>query len=314
MNASLRQNILSSLDASPTPYHAVDVVRAALLDHGYLPLDEGRPWDLQSGGRYFVTRRDASLLAFRYGQQDLAASGLRIIGAHTDSPALKIKPRPEKVSQGYFQLGLEVYGGALLSPWFDRDLSIAGRVTVKSGENLRSHLVNFQRPVAVIPSLAIHLDRTANEGRALNAQEHMRPVLLQNPEPGLTFRSLLQRQLEKEGCRVSEAEILDFDLCFYDTQNAALVGMHEEFVTSARLDNLLSCFVGLQAFLDSEGDTSAVLALFDHEEVGSQSNIGAQGNMLTAFCERLLPTAESRMRMLHNSLLLSVDNAHGIHP
>jgi aspartyl aminopeptidase len=314
MNASLRQNILSSLDASPTPYHAVDVVRAALLDHGYLPLDEGRPWDLQPGGRYFVTRRDASLLAFRYGQQDLAASGLRIIGAHTDSPALKIKPRPEKVSQGYFQLGLEVYGGALLSPWFDRDLSIAGRVTVKSGENLRSHLVNFQRPVAVIPSLAIHLDRTANEGRALNAQEHMRPVLLQNPEPGLTFRSLLQRQLEKEGCRVSEAEILDFDLCFYDTQNAALVGMHEEFVTSARLDNLLSCFVGLQAFLDSEGDTSAVLALFDHEEVGSQSNIGAQGNMLTAFCERLLPTAESRMRMLHNSLLLSVDNAHGIHP
>jgi aspartyl aminopeptidase len=311
---TLLTGLLDFLTASPTPYHAVNNISRELLHHGFVALDEGQPWDLRPGGRYFVTRRDASILAFRYGTDDLTQSGLRVIGSHTDSPALKVKPRPEKISHGYFQLGVEVYGGVLLSPWFDRDLSIAGRVTVKDGNGLRSHLINFQKPIAIIPSLAIHLDRTANEGRALNAQEQMRPMLLQNPESGFSFKSLLQKQLAQEGCQVGEDEILDFDLCFYDTQKAALVGVHEEFVASARLDNLLSCFAGLQALLQSQGEASAVLALFDHEEVGSQSNIGAQGNLLAAFSERLMPETQNRLRMLHKSLLLSVDNAHGIHP
>lgn len=310
----LSTGLLDFLQASPTPYHAVDMARRELLHHGFVALDEGQPWDLRPGGRYFITRRDASILAFRYGQGDLAECGLRVIGSHTDSPALKVKPRPEKISQGYFQLGVEVYGGVLLGPWFDRDLSIAGRVTLKHGDALRSHLINFKRPIAIIPSLAIHLDRAANEGRALNAQEQMRPILLQNPEAGFTFKSLLQQQLAQESCNVREEEILDFDLCFYDTQKATLAGVNEEFVVSARLDNLLSCYVGLQAFLHSGGEASSVLALFDHEEVGSQSNAGAQGNLLMAFCERLMPVTENRLRMLHKSLLLSVDNAHGIHP
>lgn len=312
--SNLLTGLLEFLQASPTPYHAVDRVRRELLNQGFVALDEAQVWDLRPGGRYFVTRRDASLLAFRYGMDDLSQSGLRIIGAHTDSPALKVKPRPEKVSQGYFQLGVEVYGGVLLAPWFDRDLSIAGRVTVKDSAGLRSHLINFNKPVAIIPSLAIHLDRTVNEGRALNAQEQMRPLLLQNPEADFSFKTLLQQQLSRAGVVAQEEDILDFDLSFYDTQEPALVGVQAEFVTSARLDNLLSCFVGLQALLQGQGETSAVLALFDHEEVGSQSNIGAQSNLLTAFCERLVPAAEARLRMLHQSLLLSVDNAHGIHP
>lgn len=310
----LLTGLLDFLQASPTPYHAVDAVRRALLQHGFTALDEGQPWDLRPGGRYFLTRRDATILAFRYGDGDPAQSGLRIIGSHTDSPALKVKPRPERVSQGYLQLGLEVYGGVLLGPWFDRDLSIAGRVTLRDGAGLRSHLLDFRRPIAIIPSLAIHLDRTANEGRALNAQEQMRPILLQNPEPGLSFKSLLQQQLALEGCQVVTDDILDFDLSFYDTQAPARVGVHGEFIASARLDNLLSCYVGLQALLQSQGDASAVLALFDHEEVGSQSNIGAQGNLLSAFCERVMPDPEGRLCMLHRSTLVSVDNAHGIHP
>jgi len=312
--SDLLTGLLDFLQASPTPYHAVDRIRQELLDHGFFALDEAQVWNLTPGGKYFVTRRDASILAFRYGAADLAESGLRIIGSHTDSPALKVKPRPEKISQGYLQLGVEVYGGVLLGPWFDRDLSIAGRVTVKDGDALRSYLIDFKRPIAIIPSLAIHLDRTANEGRALNAQEQMRPILLQNPGVGTTFKSLLQKQLAQEGCQIGEDAILDFDLCFYNTQKAALVGVQQEFVASARLDNLLSCYAGLQALLHSQGEASAVLTLFDHEEVGSQSDIGAQGNLLTAFCERLMPAGESRLRMLHKSLLLSVDNAHGIHP
>ena len=315
MSQTLRQQILAWLDASPTPYHAVEVVRTELLRHGYTALDEAQAWNLTPGNKYFLTRRDASILAFRYGQTDLIQSGLRIIGAHTDSPALKVKPKPERIAQGYFQLGLEVYGGVLLGPWFDRDLSLAGRVTVRDSSGLRNHLVNFRRPIAVIPSLAIHLDRTANEGRALNAQEQMRPVLLQNPEPGLSFKSLLHKEMVQTGFSgISEDDILDFDLSFYDTQRAAVVGLQEEFVASARLDNLLSCFVGLHALLNSGAEQSAVLALFDHEEVGSQSNIGAQGNLFTAFCERMMPAAEDRLRMLHCSLLLSVDAAHGVHP
>lgn len=314
MSSPICNKIMAWIDASPTPYHAVETVRWELTAAGYSELKEGEKWSLAPGGQYFITRRDASILAFRHGTADLIESGLRIAGAHTDSPALKVKPKPEKISQGYFQLGIEVYGGVLLAPWFDRDLSLAGRVTLKGEAGLRHQLVNFERPVATIPSLAIHLDRTANEGRALNAQEQMRPVLLQNPEPGLTFKALLARELMKNDGGVTEDDILDFDLSFYDTQKAAVVGLGGEFLASARLDNLLSCFVGLNAFLSSAGDQSAVLALFDHEEVGSQSHVGAQGNLLTAFIERLVPEPEARFRMLHNSLMLSVDNAHGIHP
>lgn len=314
MASPLCKKIMAWIDASPTPYHAVETARRELQAAGYIELKEGDQWQVRAGGRYFVTRRDASIVAFRHGNADLIENGLRIVGAHTDSPALKVKPKPEKISHGYFQLGVEVYGGVLLAPWFDRDLSLAGRVTVKDEAGLRHLLVNFERPIAIIPSLAIHLDRTANEGRALNAQEQMRPVLLQNPEPGLTFKALLARELANSGNTLNENDILDFDLSFYDTHKAAVVGLEEEFLASARLDNLLSCFVGLNAFLSAEGDQSAVLALFDHEEVGSQSHIGAQGNLLTALIERLAPQTEARFRMLHNSLMISVDNAHGIHP
>ncbi|MEY4588678.1 MAG: hypothetical protein RL497_754 [Pseudomonadota bacterium] len=305
-------NLLSFLHASPTPYHAVEQIKAALMAAHFTELDEKCAWDLKPGGRYFIVRREASLLAFVYGSASLTEAGIRILGAHTDSPCLKIKPRPEKSSQGYQQLGVEVYGGALLNPWFDRDLSIAGRVAAKTQSGGIIHpLVNFVRPIAVIPSLAIHLDRSANEQRTVNPQEDMRPILMQGGP--LDFRTLLLEQCHAQG-HGDVTEIYEYDLCLYDTQPPSMVGVRQEFIASARLDNLLSCYLGLQALLDAPGEQSALLLLTDHEEVGSQSDIGARSNLLNGFLQRLFDTDVSRLRALANSMMLSVDNAHGIHP
>jgi aspartyl aminopeptidase len=200
----------------------------------------------------------------------------------------------------------------LLNPWFDRDLSIAGRVAAKNTSGaMVQPLVDFKRPIAVIPSLAIHLDRTANDQKSVNPQEDMRPILVQNQ--ALDFRQQLLAQCAKQGiCDL--AEIYEYDLCLYDTQPATLVGLEQEFIASARLDNLLSCFLGLQALLAAEGEQSALLLLTDHEEVGSQSDVGARGNLLNGFLQRLFTQDTSRLRALANSMMLSVDNAHGIHP
>lgn len=309
--------LLTMLTASPTPYHAVRQAEQLLNANGFVKLDEAQVWRIDRGGRYYFTRRDASIIAFKVGSQAFEDCGFRIIGAHTDSPNLKVKPQPEKMNNTYFQLGIEVYGGVLLNTWFDRDLSIAGRVTVKTGAGLRHHLVNFEKAIAVIPSLAIHLDRNVNEGRAVNAQEHMRPILLQSSDVGVTLGEILARQLTVSGVETKAEAIVDFDLSFFDTQPAATTGLQDQFINSARLDNLLSCFIGLNAFVNapqSEEESPAILALFDHEEVGSQSDIGARSNMLLSLIERLVPDTEQRYRALHQSTLLSVDNAHGVHP
>lgn len=309
----LTADLLEFLNASPTPYHAVESVKKALHEAGFSRLNEGQPWDIKQAGRYYIERRNASIIAFKMGDAAFAETGFRIIGAHTDSPTLKVKPNPDIKSHSYSQLGVEVYGGVLLSPWFDRDLSIAGRVTYFDGDELRNALINFKRPIAVIPSLAIHLDRTANSGRELNPQTQMKPILMQGDEAS-SFKQLLIKELASNQIVVDEAAILEYDLSFYDTQPAATVGINNEFIASARLDNLLSCYVGLQAFLDSEDKTGSMLALFDHEEVGSTSAVGANSNMLPALFERLCPSVEERHRALANSVMFSVDNAHGIHP
>lgn len=308
------QTLVKHIAASPTPYHAVATVKRRLHEVGFTELHEADIWTLKPGGKYYLCRRDASIIAFAYGQAPLEQSGLRIIGAHTDSPALKVKPRPEKHSQGYFQLGIEVYGGVLLNPWFDRDLSLAGRVAIKTTNGIEHHLVDFERPIGNIPSLAIHLDRTANDGRCVNPQEHMAVVLSQADKEQMTFAEILAQKLGANDLTVTADDILDFDMSFYDAQPPSVVGLDESFICSARLDNLLSCFVGLEAFVQKSGEQSAVLALFDHEEVGSQSNTGARSNMLTSFLERLMPSAEQRYRALDRSFFLSADNAHGIHP
>lgn len=235
------------LDASPTPFHAVTSMIALLEIGGYRSLDESQAWDLKPGAKHYVTRNGSSIIAFVVGTEPLAKSGLRLAGAHTDSPCLMVKPQPEINNMGYFQLGVEVYGGALLNPWFDRDLSIAGRIVYRDqAQQLKQKAVDFKQPVAMIPSLAIHLDREANSGRSINAQNDIPPVLFL--EDGLTgstdFRTLLADRFLGE-----DSEVLDYELCFYDTQPAAEIGLKQEFLGQVCLWCLIKKTLFLSCFL-----------------------------------------------------------------
>ncbi|MGH1371972.1 MAG: M18 family aminopeptidase [Cellvibrionaceae bacterium] len=309
------QRLLTFLRESPTPFHAVDSIKMRLDAAGFECLEESEQWELQPSQRYYVCRNDSSIIAFTYGNKPLEESGIRMVGAHTDSPCLKVKPQPELSRQGYFQLGVETYGGVLLNPWFDRDLSLAGRVTYRTDKGLvTSELVDFKRALATIPSLAIHLDREANKNRSINAQTDIPPVLMQiDDKEKIDFRELLAETLRANGVE-DVNKVLDFELSFYDTQAPAVTGWKNEFIASARLDNLLSCFIGLEALLEAKSDQSLLLVCNDHEEVGSRSACGAQGPMLADFLNRLLPEPQSRLRTIAQSLMISADNAHGIHP
>jgi aspartyl aminopeptidase len=308
--------LLGFLGTATTPFHAVREMASRLEAGGFTRLREDEPWTLSPGGRHYVTRNGSSLVAFILGERSGPPEGIRMVGAHTDSPCLVVKPIPEKVSNGYFQLGVEVYGGALLNPWFDRDLSLAGRVSYQcEGGQLRSALVDYRDPIAFIPSLAIHLDREANNTRSVNPQKDIPPVLCRwGTDDKPDFRELLKTRLLQEhpGCQAEK--VLDYDLNFYDTQKPALVGLHREFVASARLDNLLSCFTGLQALLACDGTASSLLVCNDHEEVGSLSAAGAQGPFLRSVLERLAGDDQHVAALVDRSMMISVDNAHGVHP
>ena len=314
MHNTPSQGLLDFLKRSPSPFHATQSMAEALQAAGYQALDERETWQLQPQGRYYVTRNDSSIIAIKLGQHDPVQHGIRMVGAHTDRPCLKVKPQPELARHGYWQLGVEVYGGVLLSPWFDRDLSLAGRVTFKHNEQLQSRLIDFKHAIASIPSLAIHLNREANSGWAINAQTELPPVLAQlQGETKQDFRALLADQLQREHA-ISDACVLDYELCFYDSQPAALIGLNQDFIASARLDNLLSCYSGLQALLNSNDQHSQVLVCTDHEEVGSNSACGADGPFLEQVLRRVLNSEEDFVRCIQHSLLISADNAHGIHP
>ena len=305
------QALTAFLDASPTPFHAVSSISKILAKAGFTELNESDDWTLTPGDKHFVTRNGSSIIAFTLGAEPLADIGLRMVGAHTDSPCLMVKPQPEVTKNGYFQLGVEVYGGALLNPWFDRDLSIAGRVVYRdSKQQLKQQLVDFKRPVAMIPSLAIHLDPEANKGRTVNAQTDIPPILMLSDKVD-DFRTMLAAEFLPAG-----AEVLDYELCFYDTQGAAQIGINNEFLASARLDNLLSCFVATKALLQVDSSNTCLMVCNDHEEVGSVSAIGADGPFLEAVIARLNGCTESqeRSRVIDQSLMISCDNAHAAHP
>ncbi len=310
------EGLLNFLHASPTPFHAVRTLSAALEHSGYQKLTETESWTPQPQGRYFVTRNDSSIIAFSVGKNPLEQTGLRILGAHTDSPCLKVKPHAERTDAGYLQLGVEVYGGALLRPWFDRDLSLAGRVhyTTADGQ-LKSTLIDLGNPIAIIPSLAIHLDREVNNLGGVQPQQHLFPVLLQHAaqQKQLSLKAILQQHLQGQP-EYDGVDILDYELFLYDTQAPALIGLEQEFISSARLDNLLSCYIGLMSLLAASDQQTCLLICSDHEEVGSQSYCGAQSNFLESVLQRLTPPAEQYARSLAQSWMISIDNAHATHP
>ncbi len=315
-NTGFNKALCDFIDRSPTPFHAVLEMSKRLKAAGFVGLSESDSWVGLASGHYYVTRNDSSIIAFNLPAKDLATTGFRMIGAHTDSPCLKVKPNPEKTNAGLVQLGVEVYGGALLNPWFDRDLSLAGRVNyLDSDDTIQTALVNFNKPIAVIPSLAIHLDREANENRNINRQLHLPPILMvESEEDDFDFRMLLQGQLTKQDSALDIVSVLDYEISLYDVQAASLTGLREDFISSARLDNLLSCFAGLTAMIDSNNEHASLLVCTDHEEVGSVSSSGAQGSFLESVLLRLAGNTDDYHRMIKASMMISADNAHAIHP
>ena len=266
MREALNQGLIDFLKASPTPFHATAALAQRLEAAGYQRLDERDTWTTEANGRYYVTRNDSAIIAFKLGRHSPLQGGIRLVGAHTDSPCLRVKPQPELQRQGFWQLGVEVYGGALLAPWFDRDLSLAGRVTFRRDGKVESQLIDFKLPIAIIPNLAIHLNREANQGWAINAQTELPPILAQFAgDERVDFRAVLTEQLAREHGLNADV-VLDYELSFYDTQSAAVIGLNGDFIAGARLDNLLSCYAGLQALLTSETDETCVLVCNDHEE------------------------------------------------
>lgn len=310
------EGLCEFLSRATTPFHAVAAMVSEFEAAGFKALAEGSEWALEAGGKYYIVRNGSSIVAFGLGENAGPDEGMRMVGAHTDSPCLMVKPAPEKVRQGYFQLGVEVYGGALLNPWFDRDLSLAGRVSYQcEGGQLRTALIDYRDAIATVPSLAIHLDREANKNRSINPQKDILPILCQLPDgEKADFRELLRQRLLHEHPDCGVEKVLDYELCFYDTQPPALLGLQGDFVASARLDNLLSCYTGLQALLQWDGKSSVLLVCNDHEEVGSLSAAGAQGPMLGSVLKRLAGNDASYAALTDRSMMISADNAHGIHP
>lgn len=310
------EQLCEFLAVATTPFHAVAEMTRQLQASGFTALAEDTPWDLQAGGKHYVVRNGSSIVAFVLGRESGPQEGMRMVGAHTDSPCLMVKPVPEKKQQGYLQLGVEVYGGALLNPWFDRDLSLAGRVSYQCDKGqLRTALIDYRDAIATIPSLAIHLDREANKSRSINPQKHILPVLGQlEDDEKADFRALLKARLLQENPDCGVREVLDYELSFYDSQGPAIIGLEREFIASARLDNLLSCYTGLRALQQSDGAVSSLLVCNDHEEVGSLSAAGAQGPLLSSVLKRLAGDSQAYAALTERSMMISADNAHGIHP
>jgi len=307
--------LFSLLEDCPTPYHTTTYIQKRLSNEGFIALDEGESWRIEKGKKYHVAR-NGSLIAFSLGAKTTLDDGFRMIGAHTDSPSLQIKPHIRTNGAPYIMAGVEKYGGALLSTWFDRELSLAGLVTCSTRDSqVAQVLIDFKKPLLYIPSLAIHLNRKANEGMEINVQEHFSPILGQDEGQDFPdFIEILKSQINKDRPDVSIDGILGFDLFCYDLNKPATFGFKKDFLAAPRLDNLLSCHVGLEAICDAGEDTNALLLFTNHEEVGSTSSSGAIGNFIDLFMARILKDPEQRAICLHNSFLLSLDNAHATHP
>ncbi len=304
-------DFLSYLRGSPTPFHAVEQARRRLEAHGFRALDETEPWDRLAPGSYLVTSSGTNLFAFVLPAAREHRRQFRIVGAHTDSPNLRLKPNAEYTSEGYAQLGVEVYGGALLNSWLDRDLGIAGRVLVRDDRGaIASHLVCIDRPLLRVPQLAIHLDREVNDkGLVLNRQDHLAPVL------GLATGGASLAKLIAEAAGVAADRVVGSELMLFDIAAPTLGGAAGELIFSARLDNLAMCHAAVTAMQRVARPTAIpLIALFDHEEVGSTSAAGAGSAVLPRILERLVASREELHQACARSTCISADMAHAVHP
>jgi aspartyl aminopeptidase len=311
-------DLLEFIDGSPSPWHAVSTVEQHLLKQGFTALEETQSWQLNTGGSYFVVRGGASIIAFTLGKQALPDSGFRMIGAHTDSPSLRLKPHAAFSSDGLVRIGVEVYGGPILATFTDRDLSVAGRVTVRTKTGFETRMVKFDDSVMRLPNLAIHMNREVNDkGLKLNKQTEL-PLIFGESEAGIEAdKQFLSHIAKKIG--IKSEDILTFELNVFDTQKGVFWGANQEFIADSQLDNLASCHAALTALLATKNPNSTIVcALFDHEEVGSESVTGASGSFLSDVIQRISAAVslneEDKLRALAQSFFISADMAHAYHP
>ncbi|MGL5755654.1 MAG: M18 family aminopeptidase [Paraclostridium sp.] len=314
------KNLIGFIHNSPTAFHSVETSEELLKLNGFENLDARSNWDIKKGGKYYTTKNSSAIIAFTVDTDNLKEDGFRIIGSHSDSPSFRIKPSPEmEVEKTYLKLNTECYGGPILNTWLDRPLAIAGRVVLK-GENIlrpTETLVNINRPICIIPNLAIHMNREVNDGFALNKQKDMLPLVgLLNDT--LEKENFLVKTIAKElGVKIEE--ILDFDLFLYEYEKGMLIGANEEMISCGRLDNLSMAHASLHALVDAKAVNGVnVVAVFDNEEVGSSTKQGADSNMLINVLERISlglgQTREEFFRSLYSSFIISADLAHAVHP
>lgn len=317
--------LLKFLDASPVNFLAARNIACELEQNGYRRLDPQQPLgELKAGDKVYVTKNESSVYAFHLGRKPLAETGFHMICAHSDSPTFRVKPHAEMTGEGgLVRLNTEVYGGPILSTWFDRPLTLAGRVIVRGKDAMspETMLMHVRRPLLQISNLAIHFNRQVNDGVKLSKQKDMLPLLgLINDEleQGNLLMNVIVEELSKQR-PVSHEDILDFDLYLADTQPACTFGVHDEFISSGRLDDLSMCFAGLEALIAApESDTTQVLAIFDNEETGSQTKQGAGSPFLASMLMRIARqqsgTEEAYWQAVERAFMISADNAHAFHP
>ena len=320
MEKNLALELVDFLYDSPSACHGVKATQKILDKNGFVEIKETDKWDLQAKGKYYVIKNDSALIAFEVGTGDIEETGFRLIGAHTDVPGFRIKPNPQMISEGkYVKLNTEVYGGPILHTWYDRPLSIAGKVSLKGASPLKpeTRLVNINKPLLIIPSLAIHMNREVNEGYKINRQVDTLPLL-----------GLINEKLEKEDylmniiseeLQVNKEDILNFELGLYEYEKGSLIGMNEELISSGRFDDLWMVYAGIKALVDSrENAATKVMICIDNEEIGSLTAEGANSTLLNNILERIAlglgKDREGYYRTLANSIMISADLAHAVHP
>lgn len=311
--------LIEFIDNSPSCFHAVEEAKKILSEKGFKELILSDKWNLEKEGKYFVTRNSSALIAFVVGKGNLEEYGFKLIGAHTDSPTFRIKPNPEIIVENkYLKLNTEVYGGPILSTWFDRPLSIAGRVAVRTDNLLKPKemIVDMEDPIMIIPNLAIHMNREVNKGVNINPQVDTLPLVSMIEEGFEKDNYLVKLLAEKIG--VDFNDIVDFDLFLYTTEKGSLIGPNEEFISIGKLDDLAMVHAGLNAIIDSQvNNATNVLVCFDNEEVGSTTKQGAASPLLRTVLERIIlslgKSKEDYYRALSNSFMISADMAHALH-
>lgn len=313
------ERLLNLIEKAVSPFHTVSICKEHLLEEGFFELHLKDEWNLVKGGKYFLVWHDSSIFAFTVGNDIKAEDGFRLAAAHGDFPGFRIKPNPEVKTDGYIQLNVEAYGGAVLMSWLDRPLSIAGRVAVRSDDVFRPdiRLLDFSQPVLTIPNIAPHIERELNKGMEFNKQTHMMPIIgLVDEELGGQgyFEEFLAKKVG-----VLPEDILDYELTIYNVDAGDILGIGGEFISSPRLDNLTSVHALLEGITSAEREQGVnLMAIFDHEEIGSKTKQGAGSNLLRILMERIYKglgfTADEADRALEESLLMSVDVAHGLHP